>query len=262
MFPYFSIFGKELSMYAIMAVVGILIGGFIFCKRISRAKLDDNEAIIFLLVIGVGMLIGGSILYGITNVHRWHLLARASTASEFLDMLGELFGGSVFYGGLMGALALGVLYVKLRRLPLEVYMDNAALFAPVFHAFARVGCFFGGCCYGIVTEFGICASGNEITAIGDLPRFPVQLFEALCNALIAVAIWLLLKKGLLKGRVFYVYLALYAFVRFFDEFLRGDEIRGFIIGMSTSQFISIFVELFALLMLCLPLLKNKQKPTA
>ncbi len=262
MFPYFSIFGKELSLYAIMAVIGILIGGFIFCRQISRSKLDDNEAIIFLLVIGVGMLVGGSVLYGITNIRHWHILGEAHTAGEFFDALSRLFGGSVFYGGLMGALALGILYVRLRRLPIDIYMDNAALFAPVFHAFARVGCFFGGCCYGIVTEFGLSATGNEITAIGDLPRFPVQLFESLCNVLIAVAIWLLLKKGLLRGRVFYVYLALYAFVRFFDEFLRGDEIRGFILGMSTSQFISIFVELFALLMLCLPLLRNKQKTTA
>jgi phosphatidylglycerol:prolipoprotein diacylglycerol transferase len=46
-------------------------------------------------------------------------------------------------------------------------------------------------------------------------------------------------------------------VRFFDEFLRGDAIRGFIFGLSTSQFISIFIEAFALVMLLLPIIKKK-----
>jgi phosphatidylglycerol:prolipoprotein diacylglycerol transferase len=48
-------------------------------------------------------------------------------------------------------------------------------------------------------------------------------------------------------------------VRFFDEFLRGDEIRGFIFGLSTSQFISIFVEIFALGMLLIIPRINKKK---
>ena len=30
-------------------------------------------------------------------------------------------------------------------------------------------------------------------------------------------------------------------IRFFDEFLRGDEIRGFVGALSTSQFISLFI---------------------
>jgi phosphatidylglycerol:prolipoprotein diacylglycerol transferase len=62
---------------------------------------------------------------------------------------------------------------------------------------------------------------------------------------------------LLRGKVFYLYLAIYAFVRFFDEFLRGDALRGFVFGLSTSQFISIFIEAFALAMLLLPIIKKK-----
>ena len=64
---------------------------------------------------------------------------------------------------------------------------------------------------------------------------------------------------MLRGKVFYLYLAVYAFVRFFDEFLRGDALRGFIFGLSTSQFISIFIEVFALAMLLLPIIKRKLK---
>lgn len=249
MFPSFNLFGKDISMYALMAVVGLLIAGFVFCLRIRSQGHDDNEAIIFLLILGVGMLVGGHIMFGITNVGSFYLLLSVNSVGEFLNVLAVLFGGSVFYGGLIGAYLLGRLYVRWRRLPLELYMDSAALFAPLFHAFARVGCFFGGCCYGIECEWGIAASGNTITAIGDVPRFPVQLLESVCNLLIAGVIWLVLRRGAIKGRVFYLYLLLYSTVRFFDEMLRGDEIRGFLFGLSTSQLISI--PLFLISVFCL-----------
>jgi prolipoprotein diacylglyceryltransferase len=43
------------------------------------------------------------------------------------------------------------------------------------------------------------------------------------------------------GEIFVLYLALYAVARFFLEFLRGDEDRGFVFHrlLSTSQFIAI-----------------------
>jgi prolipoprotein diacylglyceryltransferase len=43
------------------------------------------------------------------------------------------------------------------------------------------------------------------------------------------------------GEIFVLYLALYAVARFFIEFLRGDEDRGFVFHhlLSTSQFIAI-----------------------
>ncbi len=251
MFPIFVLFGREISMYALMAVVGLLAAGVIFCIRIRKAGYDDNEAILFLLVLGVGMLVGGHILFGITNVGSFYLLLETKNFSELMSVLGKLFGGSVFYGGLIGAYILGLIYVKCRKLPLDVYMDSSALFAPVFHGFARIGCFLGGCCYGIESDFGFSAHGNNLTDIGDVCRFPVQLLESFGNFVIAGIIFLVLKKGWLRGRVFYLYLSMYAVLRFFDEFLRGDEIRGFVLGLSTSQFISIFVELFALAMLIL-----------
>lgn len=250
LFPVFVLFGREFSMYAVMSVLGLLCGGVLFCQRIRKKTQDDTEAILFLLVLSVGILIGGHALYGLTNLEKMPRLFECASFSGFISVLNAIFGGMIFYGGLIGAYLFGILYAKIKKLDLVLYMDSAALFAPIFHGFARVGCFFGGCCYGIESHFGFAASGNTITSIGDVSRFPVQLLEATCNFLIALVICFLLKSERCKGRVFYVYLALYAFIRFFDEFLRGDEIRGFIFGLSTSQFISIFVEIFALVMLC------------
>lgn len=257
MFPILNLFGKEISMYALMAVIGLLVAGFLFCRRIDRSGLDDNDAILFLFVLALGMYIGGPILFAITNAKYWYLFTKIKSIKDFFAVFSFIFSGSVFYGGLICAIIFGLIYIKIKKMPKEIYMDNSALFAPLFHGFARIGCFLGGCCYGIESSFGFAAKGNTISNIGEVTRFPVQLLESLCNFIIAAVIYAVLKKGLLRGKVFYLYLAIYAFVRFFDEFLRGDALRGFVFGLSTSQFISIFIEAFALAMLLLPIIKKK-----
>ena len=255
MYPYVSIFGTELATYSLMAIVGLLVAGFVFCRGVAKARPDDNDAVFVLLSIAFGMYAGGHVLFFITQAKNWHLLAEAENAEKFKEIFVSLSGGSVFYGGLIGAFLCGVLYLKARKIPLEAYMDNAALFAPLFHGFARIGCFLSGCCYGIEHELGFADVSGKV-------RFPVQLLESACNFIIAAVIFFILKKGALRGKVFYLYLAIYAFVRFFDEFLRGDEIRGFVLGLSTSQFISILIEIFALIMILVPIIKRKNKKKA
>ena len=53
----------------------------------------------------------------------------------------------------------------------------------------------------------------------------------------------------MKDKLIYVYMLIYPVVRFILEFLRGDEIRGFLFGLSTSQWISILLFVYALIRL-------------
>ena len=45
----------------------------------------------------------------------------------------------------------------------------------------------------------------------------------------------------MKSKLLGLYLVIYPIGRFIFEFFRGDEYRGFIFGLSTSQFISIIL---------------------
>ncbi len=259
MYPVIVLFGKEISMYAVMAAIGILVSGYVFCVRIKKSGHDDNDAILFLLFVGGGVLVGGHIMYGAVNARYIPSVFKAESLGEALALLGRIFGGSVFYGGLIGAFLFGLIYIRIFKLPKDIYIDNFALLAPLFHAFARVGCFFGGCCYGIESDIGFCAHGNTLTDIGEVRRFPVQLLESFLDLCIALVIYLLLKNGKAKGRTFYIYLIMYSFVRFFDELLRGDDIRGFVFGLSTSQFISILVMMFAVISLLIARFKSARE---
>ena len=247
MYPVIDIFGRDFTTYAICALIGILIAGVLMCKMTAATGRDDNDTIILLLISAIGVLLGSHILYGLTNIHNFYLFTKITDIKSFLAVTQAIFGGSVFYGGLIGGIVFGFAWAKIMKYDIAFFSDIAGFGLPLFHAFARVGCFLGGCCYGIKSSFGFTAHGNTLVeAVNGVSRCPVQLLEAICNLFIFVLIFVLYKNEKLKGKLFFLYLLLYSVVRFFDEFLRGDEIRGFILGISTSQFISIFIFIIAL----------------
>ena len=74
----------------------------------------------------------------------------------------------------------------------------------------------------------------------DVPLFPVQLAEAVCNLILAAVLFVFVWK---KGKTIYtvfLYLGVYGTVRFILEFFRFDDAqRGIFWGLSTSQWISL-----------------------
>ncbi len=254
MFPQFTVFGRHFGSYAVLSAIGALLCGFLFFWMIKRRGLNDNHAIAFFLWLVPGAFLGAHLLYGITQVKNWHLLWQASSAREFFSAFMTVFGGMVFYGGLIGGIVTALIVIHAMKLPLAVYADCMAPILPLFHGIARVGCFLGGCCYGIESSFGFAARENPFAPeVVGVTRFPVQLLESGCNLLLAGALFLLLQKEkthpALRGKLFPIYLLSYAVIRFGDEFLRGDAIRGFWGPLSTSQWISLGIFVASLTVL-------------
>ena len=266
MFPTINIFGKTFTTYLILSLIAAFAAGMFACKLTKKRGEDDNEAIIVMLFSTIGIFIGGHLLYGITNIKNIPSLFVAENFHQFLDRAYFIFGGSVFYGGLIGAIIAALITIKVRNLPLRVYSDILSVAIPLFHSIARVGCFLSGCCYGIESEFGFTVYNNTLVpSINGVSRFPVQLLEACLNLLIFFMLLIIYKKSLsyqfLQGKLIFIYLFSYSVVRFFVEFLRGDEIRGFIFGISTSQFISILLFILSAVTLSALFIKEKRKQT-
>ena len=162
-----------------------------------------------------------------------------------LFLMNYLLGGLVVYGGLIGAF-LGIFcYCKQYHLSYVPYMDVFAPLIPFVHGIGRIGCFCSGCCYGIeyYGPFAIQFPYNEaVPQLSQVPRFPVQLLEALMNFLLCGILFCLMKKkNLRNGRLMGIYLIYYSTARFLLEMLRGDKIRGSISVFSTSQLISLIL---------------------
>ena len=105
----------------------------------------------------------------------------------------------------------------------------------------------GGCCYGVPCRWGFTATENPLVPEGNgVCRFPVQLAEAGCELGLFLLLFWLFRKGKCSEQLVVCYLLGYAPLRFGLEFLRGDAARGFLLNLSTSQWLSILLFCTAL----------------
>ena len=247
MFPYFVVFGRTVGTYAVCSAAGLIIAvAFFFVRTRRTVGAAFEDVVLMALVALAGITVGGHFLFGVTQIKKLILILKSLGRLPFLkalELIVNCFGGSVFYGGLFGSCLAGWIYMRVKKIaPKErrAFADAYACAIPLFHTFGRIGCFFGGCCYGIESEFGFTAHGNTLSpGVNDVNRFPVALLEASLNLLLFLFLLMMSRKGRSGGRLIFLYGLCYSVIRFSVEFLRGDEIRGIWYGLSTSQWISI-----------------------
>jgi len=126
--------------------------------------------------------------------------------------------------------------------------------AVLCHAFGRVGCFLGGCCYGRETNsiFGIYYPMPHINGAIEVSTkvFPVQIYESLFLFALFALVYKKTNNAIVK------YFFGYGIFRFGIEFLRGDD-RGLTVLISPSQWISLLLILSAIIILFFTWKKSK-----
>lgn len=252
MYPSFEILGREIGSYSICTIIGLLLSSFVAYKLGKRDGFSVEQIIFVVLSIVAGIYLGGHLLYGITNYRLIFAVFENLSDYTFKQIWGILsvaFGGMVFYGGFIGAIFTLKIYSRKLEKPKKVaIMDIYAVCVPLFHCFGRIGCFLGGCCYGVESEYGFTVEENKfVPGIEGVSRLPIALIEAYFNLLLFLLLLKIINKGKFKGRMLYLYMFFYSIIRFTDEFYRGDKIRGIWFGFSTSQWISIVLFTIAFL---------------
>lgn len=225
MIPYIYI---TIPTYGIMAVFGAMVSiSWAYIRSVKNEKyyICFQDFLILCLFDGIGCLVGSRLLFIITQIP--YLVTDFS-----FNKLTKIFltGGFVFYGGLFGAMLSNILFCKIKKYNLNDIMDFTIPMFVLFHIFGRIGCFLSGCCYGFKFVKPLIISNI------CLNYFPIQLVEVLFE----IIIFLIIKK-MTNGLPLKIYLLTYAIFRFFVEFFRGDAARGIWLGVSTSQWISIFI---------------------
>ncbi|MBO5529456.1 MAG: prolipoprotein diacylglyceryl transferase [Bacilli bacterium] len=170
------------------------------------------------------------------------------------------FGGITWLGGVLGLFpVLWVLihfFVPAGRGKEFEFISYLLPGIVIGHAFGRVGCFFGGCCYGAVTDlpigvrypFGSAAATRypdmNLEGLASLPVLPTQLFEAGFDGILAIIMLVLPKKTRVYD--FEIYGFAYSVWRFILEFFRGDDRGATGVVISPSQMMSILLFLAAI----------------
>jgi phosphatidylglycerol:prolipoprotein diacylglycerol transferase len=247
MFPFITIIGRTIGMYQIAMLAGIFAAGVYVCRLCAMNGYDDNDGIIFLLLISIGVFTGGHVLYSIVNyqifINIIKNITNINSFKNFLNAVYLIWGGNVFYGGLLGGILAAIIIFK-KKPQYRYLLDFVVPAIPLFHFFGRIGCFLAGCCFGIESSFGFTFHQSIVGEANGVNRFPVQLLEAFINIILFFILDFFRRRNLFRQNTIYIYLLLYAIARFFIEFLRGDAYRGLIFFLSTSQVISILILCF------------------
>ena len=231
---------RPIGSYGALFALALLLGGAMFVSRAARAQLDLGRVLALLAIAIGGALAGAWLLFAVVEA------LRTGNAFAVLES-----GGRVFLGALLGGAVASMAAARALKLPLAQLADCAAPALPLGHAIGRLGCFFGGCCYGAPWDGPLAVTYTDLIAPGAHPmvaRHPWPLYESAALLAIAAFVALVPSARLARGAFgarFALYAALYGAVRFALEPLRGDSLRGVVHGVSTSQLIGVIVTLGA-----------------
>ncbi len=219
-----------LYSFGLLVALGFIVGTLWVMKRAKAAGHNVDlylQAILWIILSG---FIGARLLYVVYFPDMYW----AEPQRILLDR-----GGLVWYGGLVTSIMAGVLFARLKKLPLPQFADIIMPPAALGLAIGRIGCFFSGCCYGRETDgpFGVHFPFFHETYPNAV--YPTQLFE---SAALIVLIFLLnrvYKTSKTPGVTAAGFFIGYGVIRFVIEYFRGDVVYWVDNLLTASQVFSL-----------------------
>jgi phosphatidylglycerol:prolipoprotein diacylglycerol transferase len=230
---HFDLFGfhQTIYTYALLIVLGTIAASLYTKwrakKELGIADLSNN---LFYLVFLAGF-VGGKLFF--------YLERPVYYFNKPSLMLDNFSGGFVFYGSFLFIFPVLIWYLKKYKIPVLPMLDILAITTLIVHGIGRLGCFFGGCCYGKPTDSFV---GLVFPKTHGVKVHPSQLYEITALLIIAIILLYIKRKQQFKGQLFILYVIFYAVVRALLELFRGDK-RGFIIDgvLSHAQFVALIL---------------------
>lgn len=233
MFQKFKIIGITFYPYSLLLIAGAVVCFLLFmwlCFKRHNDSFNENLFAMSMLVISMGVAVPASML--------------VDSLFKYIKSGKFDFGASTFYGGLLVALALFPLLLKLKKKREVPIYDRLCDLAPCIaagHCLGRIGCFLGGCCFGspVSAPLGVVFPENSAPYEyygGAVAVHPTQLYEALFLFCLFLFLFFFAKKD-----AFPLYLILYGAGRIFIEFFRNDDRGGTGLPLSPAQLISIIL---------------------
>jgi phosphatidylglycerol:prolipoprotein diacylglycerol transferase len=193
-------------------------------RQLRAREIAGNEFTTYLAIWVLFSAIAGS-----------RLLYVALHWSEFQNDLVGTFAfwrgglqGLIFYGGLVGALVMGVLFALANRLSLLRLLDAAMPSILLGEFFTRIGCFLNGCCFGVACDLPWAVafpqhSPSAGAGLAGMPIHPTQLYSSLAGLVMFGIASFLERRRMRPGVLFGVMMLFYSGFRFGIDFIRYYE---------------------------------------
>jgi len=235
-----------------MIALAFLAGLWTATLRARRENISGEHIADIVLWLMVGAILGARIVY-VTTYWREEFAGQ-----PFMEVFEIWHGGLVYYGGLVGGIVAGMIYIRWKKMPLWKTADVLAPSIALGSFLGRVGCLLNGCCYGKPTDLpwpwaiqfpnGSYAWDQQLQqglpGVGpstpSLPVYPTEIYDGLLNlALYFFLAWLFRHKKF-DGQIFSTYLLCYAVARGIVECFRGDYTNlHYHLGLTPAQWIGV-----------------------
>ncbi len=162
-------------------------------------------------------------------------------------------GGIVLFGGLLGGAIAAYFLMRHYKGDMLIGVDAAAIAIPLAQAIGRWGNYFNQELFGTPSTLPWAiqiAPQNRPAQYAQFSTFhPTFLYESLWNLLVVgFLLWLERRKVLVKGNLFFCYLALYGVMRFLLELIRTDTTFRFL-GISRNGWVALAATVGAVIVI-------------
>ena len=236
----FTIPGTDFTIYwyGFLIAIGILLAMIYGFRKLRTVGIDPDRATDAVIGGLVGAILGARLYYIAFNPE--------TTMSQFFSFR---TGGLAIYGGIIGAIVVGGIIAKLRKLKLTALLDVVAPCFLIGQAIGRWGNFFNQEAFGGNTDlpWGMMSS-TTMNYIADhyddlggtvssyAPVHPCFLYESIWCIIGFVLLHLYMKHRKFDGEVFLMYIGWYGLGRFFIEATRTDSL--YLANIKVSQLVA------------------------
>lgn len=222
----------QIPLYGKFIVLSILLSILFNYLYLRREGINKRLIVLSILMVLCFCIIGAKILTLLVTDNNKLNLFNAGLSS---------------YGGAIGIIVGSVIFAKLSNESRIIKSNILSL--PFMYSMAKLGCFFGGCCYGIPYNgiFSVTYTDGL-----NIPLFPVQLLESLI--FLFIFIFCLLNQ---KNRnVLELLVIICAITKFSLDYFRYSHLDKI---LSINQIVSLFIIFLCIIILIFKYYKIKKK---
>ena len=236
----FSIGGFNIYWYGLLIAIGFCLALVFAFSNAKRFGINDDRMVDVILLTTICAIVCARAYYVVFAPFEYESL---------WDMVNLRDGGLAIYGGVLGAVVFGILFCKLRKVPVLPMLDLASIGFLIGQGIGRWGNFFNQEAFGTNTDlpWGMYSEGTHnylssvhqtlaepgITVDPSMPVHPTFLYESIWCLLGFVLLALYIPKRKFHGEIALMYAAWYGAERAVVEGLRTDSLM--LGGVRVSQ---------------------------
>lgn len=207
----FTIGPISVSSYGFFLILGFLSALFVTWRIAKAYDLDEIKIFDFAVAIFLSGLIFARLAFVLINLSGFKDFPRIFQIN--------LYPGFTFWGGFLGGMLVLLLLIRRAKLNFWQIADIASVGLMIGLTFGSIGCFLGGCGYGIVSSSPIAMP--VVGLIGK--RLPISLFEAFAFLIFFYWFWKAALKFHFQGKIFAMALIFLGIERFIAENWKGSS---------------------------------------